>query len=226
MFLFPFLDSKRWRFQFRQEPHSLAWPFNPPPFPHYTSCHITNHHAPCHAPTPCTAQLAHQPKPKSDPTQPSGNRTTWYCCWIFIFYLFVCILTLSKSKRILSVYLSLSFSDFIFLSLFLSATLSLSFWIQLYLSLSMSLSPSLSLPLYLSRSGFIGLSLSPQHPSLGQADVLCPHSSLKCSKKFYTFHHISKIRNSIRNLNSFNLLPDYCLKTKYFSWLCFKKIKS
>ena len=37
----------------------------------------------CHAPMPCTAQLARQPKPKFNPTNSSPIWTTWYCCYSF-----------------------------------------------------------------------------------------------------------------------------------------------
>ena len=41
------------------------------PIPHHITTPTT------HAPT----KLASQPQPQSNPSQPIGPRTTWYCCW-------------------------------------------------------------------------------------------------------------------------------------------------
>ena len=63
---------------------------NPPPPPPqhsgsyktFTTSPTTIHPRTNPCTDPCTAQLARWPRSQSDPTQPIGNGTTWYCCFL------------------------------------------------------------------------------------------------------------------------------------------------
>ena len=70
--------------------------YHPCTTPHELPCTDAMHHAQpswpsqkCHAPMPCTARLARQPKPKFNPSGLIRNRTTLYCCYYNFFQLFV-----------------------------------------------------------------------------------------------------------------------------------------